>query len=163
MKKKLMCVLLVLVLSAAVNWAGCSNRSATTAQREKLTRKFMACLPDSLDDARREEIQALFDMFWKRAERELVYPEDIEVVTSKLRQYVKAGRITPSDLLYYMAQVGYFTYRMDPRYNLPEGVPDHPTINPDAALVEIGRDSLGNFTGCYLPRKTGADTTKKEP
>lgn len=145
-----------------MSWLGCSGRSSEAAEREKLTEKFMECLPDSLDDARREEILALFELFWSRVDRELVYPEDAKEITTKLRAYVKAGRITPSDLLYYMAQVGYYTYRMDPRYNLPEGVPDHPTINPNAALIQVERDSLGNVTGLYLPPKTGTDTTKKE-
>ena len=160
MQKTFLSLYLCIALAAALSWVGCSGRSSQAGERDKLTKQFMECLPDSLDDARREEILALFDLFWNRVDRDLVYPEDVEEITTKLRGYVEAGRITPSDLLYYMAQVGYYTYRMDPRYNLPEGVADHPTINPDAALIQVGTDSLGNITGFYLPPKKGTDTTK---
>lgn len=163
MKNVFICILLSFVLGLIISSAGCSGRSSDSARRAKLTKQFMTCLPDSLDDMRRDEIRDLFDLFWKRAERELVLAEDIDEITEKLKQYVKAGSITPKDLLYYMAQVGYYTYRMDPRYNLPEGIADHPTINPNAALIQLIPDSTGQFQGYYLPPKAADDTTKNEP
>ena len=162
MKNLFICICFCFLLGSILSSAGCSGQSFETAQRAKLTKQFMKCLPDSLDDVRREEIFALFDLFWKRSERELVYPEDIEEITEKLKEYVKAGSITGKDLLFYMAQVGYYTYRMDPRYNLPEGFADHPTINPNAALIGLVPDSTGQLQGYCLPPRAPDDSTTKK-
>ena len=137
-------VLAVFSLTAA---SSCTKRSQR-AERERLVDAFVTCMGDSFSDVHRREARNLFESFWKRADAGNVIAEDADTVIVKLRRYAKARRISTDDLLYFLAQVGYFTYRKDPRYNLPGGVPDHPTINPDAGILTFERDSL---TGKLIP------------
>jgi hypothetical protein len=109
------------------------------------------------------EIRDLLEVFWARVDMGEVFEEDIEEIEAKLQQYVDAGRIGGTELAYLMAQVGYYSYRKDPRYNLPERIVDHPTLNPDAAVIMFGADSTGPRMGLYYKvpdADTTADTTK---
>lgn len=160
-KKVILCICLFAALGILANAVGCSQHRSEAAKREKLANKFVACLSDSIDDVRREEILQLLDLFWRRVDGGKVFPEDEAEIMTKLRKYVDAGAITSSDLLYFMAQVGYYTHRKDPRYNLPEGIPDHPTINPNALLLKPVTDSTGVEKWYAPPPSAPDDTTKK--
>jgi hypothetical protein len=131
---------LAAVLSAAflICLDGCGDSVARN--REKQMDRFLACTSDSLGDRHREEIRGLFRQFWARADNNQVFDEDILLIENNLQRYIDSGSISTDSLLYFMAQVGYYTYRKDPRYNVPEGIVDHPTLNPDAALIRFGTD-----------------------
>lgn len=146
-------------LAVALVAGGCGD--STQKRRDALAKRFVACLPDSLDDRRVQEILGLLDVFWARADEGEVYEKDVHEIESRLEHFADAGRIGKDDLVYLMAQVGYFTYRKDPRYNLPEGIVDHPTLNPDAALIQFNADSTGGIRMYY--RVPGKDTTKAPP
>jgi hypothetical protein len=154
--KKILYFVFVVLAALSINLDGCGNPEAR--QRKRLVKQFVGCVPDSLDDERRQEIQGLFDTFWERVDMGKVFPEDADSIEAKLRRYVGAGRISGKDLTYFMAEVGYYSYRKNPRYNLPEGVVDHPTLNPDAALIIFGADSLGPRMQLYY-RVPSPDTT----
>jgi hypothetical protein len=154
--------IITVVATLAVCWVagpGCS-RDSVGAERHKLVKEFLGCIPDSLGDQRREEIVGLFERLWYRDEQGQVFPHDIREITADLRRYVGAGTIEADTLLYFMAKVGYYTYRKDPRYNLPEGVVDHPTLNPDAALIRFDPDSIGRRLQMYYRVPKDSSKTK---
>jgi len=135
---------------------GCGE--SAQKRRDVLADRFMASVPDSVGPEKRQEILGLLDVFWTRVDDGEVYEEDVVEIESRLGHYADAGGIGSQELLHLMAQVGYYTYRKDPRYNLPEGVVDHPTLNPDAALIQFGADSTGGIRMFY--RVPGKDTIK---
>lgn len=158
--KKVIWVTVAVSIALSLVLAGCGD--SQSGRRGRLLKQFVACVPDSLTDEHRREIEGLLDLFWARADMGEVFEEDIEEIESKLQQYIDAGRIGGKELTYLMAQVGYYSYRKDPRYNLPERIVDHPTLNPDAAIVVFGSDSTGPRMQLYykVPRAdTTADTT----
>lgn len=154
--KRAVCCLVVVSIALGLCVESCVN--SPTKKRKQLAKRFVACVPDSLGDDHRREIVQLLDTFWARADMGEVYMEDVQEIDARLQHYADAGRITGEQLLHLMAKVGYYTYRKDPRYNLPDGVVDHPTLNPDAALIQFGADSSGGYRMYY--RKPSADTTK---
>jgi hypothetical protein len=123
-----------------------------------LTKDFVKCVPDTIPKSQREEIAGLLDVFFTRAKAGEVYDEDIAKIETKMRTFIDGGWIDPDTLAHFMALVGYSSYRKDPRYNLPERIVDHPTLNPDAAIVLFGRDSTGPRAQLYY-KVPGADST----
>jgi len=157
--KKLTLAILVFWAVSAVLSGSCAR--SPSAEGRALSKRFLAVLPDSLDLAHRQEIKGLLETFWQRVEQGDVLPEDAREVTQKLRGYIEGGRIPGQELLHFMALVGYYSYRKDPRYNLPDGVVDHPTLNPNAALVRFSPDSTGGSWQLYwLNPKLKPDSTK---
>jgi len=142
MKKYLAPAVIVLAVTA-ITVAGLVYRSRTSPEgrRARLVSSFLACVPDSLNEARRDEIRGLFDQLWFRYDRGLVLPADLDTVMTRVREVIDAGEITGPDLVYLMAQVGYFTYHGEQRYNLPDSSVDHPTLNPDADVATLFPDS----------------------
>lgn len=134
---------------------GCGN--SVERERERMVDRFVACTSDSLGDTHRAEIRGLFDQFWARADQQQVYDEDVVEIEKDIHRYIDAGRITTDSLLYFMAKVGYYTYRKDPRYNVPERIVDHPTLNPDAALIQFDQGGIRMFY--RVPRDSTADST----
>lgn len=159
-------VFLALSVVALSVLTGCGE--SEEARRKRLTAQFVACVPDNVTDQQRREITGLLETFWSRAGSGEVYEEDVVAIESRLLSYVEAGRIEADSLAHLMALVGYNSYRKDPRYNLPERIVDHPTLNPDAAILFFGRDSSGVYTQMYyrVPEpdttsdKSGPDTTR---
>jgi hypothetical protein len=122
------------------------------AKRQRLVDEFMLCLPDSLESSHREEIRGLFDMFWYRADHGLVAEADIDTISTRLHDFVEAGRVSGDDLVYFMAQVGYKTYAGEEKYRLPSGEVDHPVLNPRSALIDLLPDTAG-FADWLAERK----------
>jgi hypothetical protein len=141
MKERLAGILLLLVIAAIVAGIAWNNRESGEARNDRLVREFLEVVPDSLDSARKLEIQQLFNMFYVRAGRGEVAREDVERITSEMQAHVDRGRITPTELVRFMADVGYTTYKKDPRYNLADKSVDHPVLNPEAGVYPVGFDS----------------------
>jgi hypothetical protein len=133
-------VVLVLVVGTGLGLAW-KYHDSTRVRRERLVRDFLAVLPDSLDSEHRLEIQQLFYLFYVRADKGLVAKEDVDAVTKRLADYVDRRRITASELVHFMAEVGYTTYKGEPRYNLSDGSVDHPILNPASATYPLRLDS----------------------
>lgn len=167
--KRFLCALPLIAAFVLAGLDGCADREE--ARWNRLTKGFMSCIPDTMPEPRRQEIEGLLETFFTRANMGLVYDEDVARVESKLMMYIDGGWIDPDTLVHFMALVGYSTYRKDPRYNLPERIVDHPTLNPDAAVVFFGRDSTGPRARIYYrvpdpdstADTTGTDTTKAPP
>ncbi len=141
MKKSFAVVLVVLVVAGSVAGLVWKHHGSPQAKRDRLVREFLTVLPDSLDSEHRLEIQQLFYMFYLRADKGLVAREDIDKITNELADYVKKGRITATDLVHFMAEVGYTTYKGEARYNLPDGSVDNPILNPASATYSLRFDS----------------------
>ena len=151
-------VLAAIVLSGP---NGCADPEESRWNR--LTKDFVACVPDTVPEPRRREIAGILEVFFTRAKMGQVYDEDVAKIESKLATYIDGGWIDADTLFHFMALVGYSSYRKDPRYNLPEGIVDHPTLNPDAAIVFFGKDSTGPRARIYYrvpDADSTADTTK---
>jgi hypothetical protein len=117
------------------------RRESPQAQRDDLVAKFVAIVSDSIsrgDDL--QEIHQLFYLFYGRADAGKIDPKDVAAITDKLAHYVRQGRIPRKELDYFMAEVGYTTYKGDPRYN-PDSTVDHPVLNPEAGMIKVGFDS----------------------
>jgi len=134
---------ILLLVGAAVAGFMWKQRQSPEVSREQLVAQFVSILPDSLDNAHRDEINGLFKMLWYRTDRGLVAPVDLDSIMVELRHYVDAGSISSKDLVHLMAEVGYKTYKGDPRYNLPSGEVDHPILNPRSAMIELRPDTTG--------------------
>jgi hypothetical protein len=151
---------LVLAVMVASGLIGCGQ--SREKKWERMTDQFVECVPASVTEQQRREIAGLLETFWARAQRGEVYEEDVNKIESKLRSYIDAGTIEPDSLAYFMALVGYNSYRKDPRYNLPERIVDHPTLNPDAAIMVFGSDSTGPRAQ-LMYRVPRADSTAGAP
>jgi hypothetical protein len=154
--RKYVLVLLAVAVATLSGLDGCSE--SREARGRRLTKQFVACVPDTLSDQHHREIAGLLETFWKRVEMGEVYEEDVATVESKLVSYIDEGSINIDTLAHFMALVGYSSYRKDPRYNLPERIVDHPTLNPDAAIVFFGADTTGPRARIYY-RVPGPDST----
>jgi hypothetical protein len=162
---------LAVAIAALSGLDGCSE--SRDARWDRLTKEFVACAPDTLTDEHRREIAGLLETFWTRARVGEVFDDDIALVESELQRFIDADGIEADTLLHFMALVGYNSYRRDPRMNLPEGIVDHPTLNPDAAIVMFGDDTTGTGNRVQMYYRvpgadstadsTGADTTKAPP
>lgn len=130
--------LVVAAIAAGLTW---QRREAPAARQDRMVRAFLAVLPDSLPSEHRLEIQQLFHVFYTRAGRGEVPGEDVDRITNEMARHTERGRITASELVRFMADVGYTTYKSDPRYNVEDGSVDHPVLNPEAAMYPARFDS----------------------
>ncbi len=141
MRHKMIAILVFLVIAALAAGAVWKRHESPEAQRERLVREFLGVLPDSLDSEHRLEIQQLFYTFYLRADKGLVPRKDVDAIDAELTRHIHEGRITASDLVHFMAEVGYTTYKGEKRYNLEDGSVDHPILNPKAAVIPLKFDS----------------------
>ncbi len=141
MRTRLLGIGVLLVIAAIVAAIAIQKRESPQGQRDDLVARFVAIVSDSVSSG--DELQVihqLFYLFYGRAEAGKIASEDVESITDKLADYVDAGRISRKELDYFMAEVGYTTYKGDPRYN-PDSTVDHPVLNPEAGMVKLGFDS----------------------
>ena len=131
-------ILLLGSLSAITAGIACHGGETARAGRDRRVQAFIAILPDSIDSEHRLEIDQLFNTFYLRADRGLVSPEDVERIEGELDRHVNRRRITPTELVRFMADVGYTAYKGDPNYNLPDSTVDHPVLNPRSAMYPMG-------------------------
>jgi hypothetical protein len=141
MKQRLVVFVVIAALAAGVSVSSCSRGTPSRASREKLVEKFITILPDSLDAAHIAEIRKLFYMMWEREKLGKVKPETIKETTDELASWVQKGHINQKQLIRFMAEVGYNTYKDDKKYTLPDGSNDNPILNPNSAHVSLGFDS----------------------
>ena len=97
-----------------------------------LTNDFMTCVPASLTQDQRQEVVGMLARFRMNANAGKVAEEDQNEVVGELKRYIQAGTISKEELNYFMARVGYLTYRSDPGANLPGGQVDHPLLDDDS-------------------------------
>jgi len=141
MKPRLVAILVLLVVCAIAATLVWQRGKSPVVQQEKLVEQFIAILPDSLQNDRVLEVRQLFYTLRERAATGAVKPETLDDITAKVQAYVDKGAITGRELVLLMADVGYSTYKDDPRYNLEDGSVDHPELNPSSAMVTMGFDS----------------------
>jgi len=134
-------IVFFLIIGAVAAVLGVRQYTSEAAVRARLVGRFVAAVPDSLDAKRRNEIHENLDNFFARAEAGKVHPEAFDTVMVKLRRYAESGRITASDLLYFMAEVGYYSFSGEAKYNPWGETIDHPTLNPEAGIYKIVPDT----------------------
>jgi len=93
------------------------------------------------DAAHIAEIRKLFYTMWERDKLGKVKPETIKETTDELASWVQKGHINQKQLIRFMAQVGYNTYKDDKKFMLPDGSNDNPILNPNSARVSLQFDS----------------------
>jgi hypothetical protein len=140
-KERLIAVAVILAIAGVIATVVIQKRNSPEAKRDQLVEQFIAILPDSLDNDRVLEIRKLFYMLYERERLGKVKPETSKEITDKLAVFVEIGTIAQRDLIYFMAEVGYNTYKDEKRYNLPDGSNDNPILNPSSAMVTLGFDS----------------------
>jgi hypothetical protein len=141
MKQRIAGIVVFLVVAGIVAGIAWQRRESPAARQDRMVRAFIAVLPDSLDSEHRLEIEQLFHMFYMRAGRGEVAKEDVERITADLTRHTAQGRISSTDLVHFMADVGYTTYKGDPHYNLPDKSVDHPVLNPESGVYPLRFDS----------------------
>jgi hypothetical protein len=132
-------VIAALVVGAAVFLY--QKQASPRAQRDKLVEQFITILPDSLDANHIAEIRKLFYTMWEREKLGKVKPETTQAIVNELAEYVKKGKINQKQLIHFMSEVGYSTYKDDKKYNLPDGSNDNPILNPNSSHVSLRFDS----------------------
>jgi hypothetical protein len=140
MKQRLIVFVVIAALAAGVSVYSCS-RKPSRQSRDKLVEQFVKILPDSLDAAHIAEIRKLFYTMWERDKLGKVKPETITETTDELASWVQKGHINQKQLIRFMAQVGYNTYKDDKKYTLPDGSNDNPILNPNSSRVSLQFDS----------------------
>lgn len=143
MKSAVLGFVVLALVAAGVAGFVWKQRGTPQATRAERVDQFMSILPDSLDNSHRDEIRGLFKMLYYRADRGMVAPIDLDSITVHLDGFIDAGSISSGDLVHLMAEVGYKTYKGDPRYNLPSGEVDHPILNPSSAMIQLSPDTTG--------------------
>ena len=141
MKTRLFGFAVILAIVAIVAGIVVKKRESPQHHRDDLVAQFVALVADSVhggDDL--QEIHLLFNQFYGRAEMGKIAKEDVDFVTNSLARYVNKHHITRKELDVFMAEVGFRTYKGDPRYN-PDSTVDHPVLNPEAGMVQLGFDS----------------------
>lgn len=141
MKERLIAIIVIVALAAGSAVFFYQKKTSPRAQKEKLVEQFMIILPDSLDDAHRIEIRKLFYTLYERERLGKVKGETSDAITDELADWVKKGHINQKELIRFMAQVGYSTYKDEKKYNLSDGSNDNPILNPNSARVSIRFDS----------------------
>ncbi|HEX6791281.1 MAG TPA: hypothetical protein VF247_08225 [Candidatus Krumholzibacteria bacterium] len=141
MKDRIVAVVVIVALVAGVAVLVKQKRGSPQATRERMVEKFIAILPDSLGDEHILEIRQLFYTMSEREKLGKVKPETAADIDGKLAAWVEKGRIRPNELVHFMAEVGYSTYKDDEKYMLPDGSNDNPVLNPSAGMVKLGFDS----------------------
>jgi hypothetical protein len=139
--RRIAVILVVLVLGAGVFFLVSQKRKSPEASRARMVEQFIAILPDSLDDDHIAEIRGLFYTFGEREKLGKVKPETSAAIDTELASWVDKGAIGPKELVHFMAQLGYSTYKDEPHYNLPDSSIDHPILNPNSAIVSLEFDS----------------------
>lgn len=117
------------------------RRLSPRAQQDRMVEQFVAILPDSLSDDHIIEIRKMFYVLYDRAALGKVKPETLTAISKELEAHIQRGHITATNLVHFMAEVGYSTYKDEPRYNPDDGSVDHPVLNPNAGMVKLGFDS----------------------
>ncbi|HEU4928836.1 MAG TPA: hypothetical protein VFU38_03330 [Candidatus Krumholzibacteria bacterium] len=131
-------ILAIVIIAVAI---ALQKRESPQGKRDDLVAQFVALVADSVHDGDDlQEIHLLFNQFYGRAEMGKVAKADVDFITDQLASYVNQKHITRKELDYFMAEVGYRTYKGDPRYN-PDSTVDHPVLNPEAGMVKFGFDS----------------------
>jgi hypothetical protein len=131
-------LVVVAMIAGGIVW---QRRGSPAAKQDRLVRAFVALLPDSLPSEQRLEIEQLFYTFYLRAAQGDVAGEDVQRINQELARHVERGRIARGDLIHLMSDVGYTSYKLDPRYNLPDKSVDHPVLNPEAGMYAVSFDS----------------------
>jgi hypothetical protein len=141
MKTRLFGAAVLLAIVGILVAIALQRRETPQAKRDDLVAQFVAIVSDSISDGDDlQEIHQLFYLFYGRAEVGKIAPEDVDAITDKLAGYVQQGRISRRDLDYFMAEVGYTTYKGDAHFN-PDSTVDHPVLNPEAGMMKVGFDS----------------------
>jgi len=122
-------------------WFAYRNAHTERANRNRLVSDFVAVIPDSLGQDKLSEIETLIRIFWEHTDAGRVYPEDVAEVEGEMRRAIDGDYIGGRGLVVLMAKVGYYTYRGQKAFNLPEGEVDHPELNPSSALIPVQPDS----------------------
>lgn len=141
MKSRLIAVIVLLVVAGLAFGLVYQRRQSPRAKQEKLVEQFITILPDSLSNDHILEIRQMFYVLRERAAKGDVKPETATLIVKEMEEYIERGHITPTNLIHFMAEVGYATYKDDPRYNLSDGSIDHPELNPKTGMVKLGFDS----------------------
>jgi hypothetical protein len=141
MRDRIIAVVVILAIAAGAALLVQQKRKSPTATRERMVEQFIAILPDSLGDDHILEVRQLFYTMREREKIGKVKPETMNEIDGKLAGWVEKGAIGPRELVHFMAEVGYSTYKDDEKYNLSDGSVDHPVLNPNSALIPIGFDS----------------------
>lgn len=141
MKERLIAIIVIVALAAGVGALIYQKKTSPRAQREKLVEQFITILPDSLDANHIIEIRKLFYTLYERERLGKVKPETSDAITNELAAWVKKGHIHQKELIHFMAEVGYSTYKDDKKYTLPDGSNDNPILNPNSAKVSMSFDS----------------------
>jgi hypothetical protein len=141
MKERIVAVVVILVLAAGAGVLVTHKRKSPQATRERMVEQFIAILPDSLGDDHILEIRQLFYTMSERERIGKVNPETAAEIDRKLAGWVEKGKVNAGDLVHFMAEVGYSTYKDEERYNLPDSSVDHPELNPKSAMVSLKFDS----------------------
>ena len=115
--------------------------NSTDAVRGRLLDDFVACIPDSVGTDGLKEVRGLVETLWVRYDQGWVDPNHLAEVERRMRAAADNRYIGGRDLTQLMASVGYYTYAGQPEYNVEDGSVDHPELNPEAGLVQVGVDS----------------------
>jgi hypothetical protein len=141
MKERIIAILVIVALGAGIAALVAQKRKTPEATRARMVEQFIAMLPDSLGNERILEIRQLFYTMSEREKLGKVKPETAAEIDRKLAGWVEKGRINAKDLVYFMAEVGYSTYRDDKTLTLPDGSNDNPILNPRSSNVSMRFDS----------------------
>lgn len=98
-----------------------------------LTEDFIACLPSDVSQQQRNEIRGIITRFDQRYEQGKVTPKDRRVIRDKLEVVVEAGTIDWTELNRLMAEISFYTRRLDPEYNPDDGSGVHPLLKDEQA------------------------------
>jgi hypothetical protein len=131
MKRRVIACLigLIVILAGVLLFTG---RTPSEAElNRQLSEEFIACLPSELPAKQHQEITGIFDRFFHMAATGAIDSLDQRSVQQELKNHILVGRISQKDLEHFMARVSYLTYKSNPNANLPDGVIDHPILNPD--------------------------------
>lgn len=158
MKARLLGILVLVAIAGIVAAVAWQRRESPQGRRDDLVASFVAIVSDSISNGDAlQEIHQMFYLFYGRAEEGKIAPQDVAAITDKLAGYVKSGRIGRKELDYFMAEVGYTTYKNDPRYN-PDSTVDHPLLNPERSMVKTTFDTT-QFDSSFW---SGFEDWKKE-
>jgi len=141
MKQRLIAIIVIVALAAGSAVVVYQKKTSPRAHKEKLVEQFITILPDSLDNDHRIEIRKLFYTLYEREKLGKVKRETSDAISDELADWVRKGHINQKQLIRFMAQVGYSTYKDDAKYNLSDGSNDNPILNPNSSKVSLRFDS----------------------
>jgi len=132
MKRRIIACLIGPIIILAGVFLFIDRTPSEIESNRQLSEKFMTCLPPELPKDQHQEIADIFDRFFRIAEAGAVDILDQRSVRRDMKNYILVGRISQTDLEYFMAMVSHLTYKSNPNANLPDGEIDHPVLNPDS-------------------------------